>query len=392
MGEVPSSLVAVALDEGGVVVLADAVAGGGGHGHAGTIAREAAADIAEGRVDGGGEAFVAHGEQVADGHDSVVHRLFVYDARYGYDACGVALVERGQRERLAIGEEIRLEGVLRHAIELCRGAYVGDEGVLQHVLLVGLVEDHLRVRAEVGGVVILLIGGVQLEGLRHQICSCIAGGGQVARGASGVGGRLAVRGLAILAEGALKEADFSLHGVSHIAVERRARLVVVHVFAGVIQVSEHLIHHGVAALAGAIERRLVVEVHGLIDPLYVAIVADQLVILPSAHESAHAAPVCLGGVAHVDAVDTVDEDVGAADLYPTVLPFGAVGGHVLEVPVGEAVAAGLVVGEGFEVEVAVRAAVAVSGELIVEGVGEAGDGILALPEVFVGERVEWLFI
>jgi len=91
-------------------------------------------------------------------------------------------------------------------------------------------------------------------------------------------------------------------------------------------------------------------------------------------------------------VDTVDEDVGASDLHPAVFPFGAVGGHVGEGPVGEAVSAGLVVREGFEVEVAVGIAVAVARELLVEAVGVTGDGVLALPEVLVGEHVERLFI
>ena len=220
----------------------------------------------------------------------------------------------------------------------------------------------------------------------------VAGGGQIARGTGGVGGRLAVLRLAILAEGALEEADFSLHGVGHVAVERRAGGVVVHVLAGVVEVLEHLIHHHVTALTGAVELGLVVEVDGLIDPGQVAIVADQLVVLPSAHQSAHAAPVCLGGVGHVDTVDTVDEDVGASDLHPAVFPFGTVGGHVGEGPVGEAVSAGLVVREGFEVEVAVGIAVAVARELLVEAVGVTGDGVLALPEVLVGEHVERLFI
>ena len=59
MRVVTRRLVAVAFRQGGVVVLANAVAGGGGHGHADAVAGEAAADVAEGRVDGGREAFVA---------------------------------------------------------------------------------------------------------------------------------------------------------------------------------------------------------------------------------------------------------------------------------------------------------------------------------------------
>ena len=64
---------------------------------------------------------------MADGHDGVMDRLSGHGARHGYGAGGVALVERGQGQRLAVGKEVGLEGVLRHAVELRRGADVGDQ-------------------------------------------------------------------------------------------------------------------------------------------------------------------------------------------------------------------------------------------------------------------------
>ena len=304
----------------------------------------------------------------------------------GNHGTAVSLVQAGGSQGLTILEQVAVERILSHTIDLGRTAGVVDGTVSKGALDVVLVQNHLLVTGQVKRVEVGLIVAVEGKVARaHDLLASALGLGEITVGTFIVLGH-------ILAVVALIEANLGLHGQGHPLVESGARVGVVgDVGASEVQVLKHLVHHVVAGLTGTVQNVLIGSIELLVYPVAVAIGTHELIVLPSAVQTADTQPVGLLGLGHgLDAGNSCNKGVGTTDLDIGRVPSRSATGNRHEGPVGDTGNCLVVVQV---VEVVVTAAATITCKGVIEFVGEqldvglAGE-IVTLGKLIVGFSVE----
>ena len=302
------------------------------------------------------------------------------------DGTVVGLIQASGGQRLTILEQIAVEGVLGHTVNLSRTASVVDSTVSEGALDVLLVQDHLIVTSQVKRVEVGLEISVQAEVARiHDLQASVLGLGEVTVSTVIVVGH-------ILAVVTLIEANLGLHSQSNPLVESGARVGIVgDVGASIVEVLKHLVHHVVAGLTGTVQNLGVIGIEFLVYPIAVTIGANELVVLPSAVQTADTQPVGFLGLAHgINVGHSCNQCVGTTDLYIGSIPSSSATGNVHIGPLSDT-GGGLVVVQ--RVEIVVTTAATITRKGVIEVVGEQLDvgltgKIVVLGKLIIGVSVE----